>query len=292
MKVKQLFVFILGVIISAYFLTGCRDKKPVAGGKSIHLKILVNETYCKATACKCIQYLASREYKDVAGILKIKHNIDLELTYCMEEDSIGILLKTGKFDGVICKPWFALSLMPETGMEFKRIVDIADPFGGSKVKGIFIVRNESTIKTQQDLNGVKVAIGREDSYEKYHLAMKALDERQIVPSQIIQKGTCTESLNMLIDHQADAACISDYALFASCAVDFAGEDSFRTIFTTDSIPLCSVMIDLSRVNENTAKQLQAALLKVSENIPANFGSKGFVNAAPWTPVPYKGNNTR
>lgn len=253
----------------------------------LKLKLLVNEAYCKATACKCIQYLASREYKEVEDILRTKYKIDLQLTYCSEEDSIGTLLKTGKFDGVICKPWFALRIMPETGFNFRRVADVLDPFNGGRVYGIFIVKKESPVTEAEDLNGKAIAIGQDDSYENYHLAMKSLKDRSIKPASFIRKGGCTDCLNLLMDNKADGACISDYALVASCAVDFAQESSFRIILKTDSIPLCSVLTDMSKVSEENACRLQHALIDLSGEIPGTFASKGFILPVPWVPAPYQ-----
>lgn len=313
MKLKLSSVLIAFILISFGLLVGCNgnssqsnnsqlsnyhfeetafrgDSLSVSSSsdKPLSAHLLVNETYCKATACKCIQYLASREYDEVLSILKTNYNIDLRLTYCTEEDSIGQLLKTGKYDGVICKPWFAYMLMPVTDMNFARVADVLDPFDEGLLRGIFIVKKESSLLNADDINGKIIAIGQETSYEKYHLAMKSLDERSIKPAKFIQKGSCTECIDLLIDDQVDVACISDYALVASCAVDFAEEDAFRVLLKTDSIPLCSVIIDLNKVDESSASRLQHALLNLSQNkLPMSFASKGFVTPKSWIPTVYK-----
>ena len=45
-------------------------QKDVDNSKILSLRLVVNDTYCKKTACECIHYLASREYEDLLGILK------------------------------------------------------------------------------------------------------------------------------------------------------------------------------------------------------------------------------
>ena len=37
--------------------------------KMLTVRLAVNDTYCKKTACQCIQYLASREYEDLTASL-------------------------------------------------------------------------------------------------------------------------------------------------------------------------------------------------------------------------------
>lgn len=271
------------ILISACLvLTGCRPK-PVT------LRFAVNDTYCKATACQCIHYLASREYEEVVTILKDDYDISLDLVYCLEESDLEDSIRTGHFDGAICKPWFALRQMPAKGMKFERIADVLDPFDNGLLGGLFIVWKDSPLTGPEDINGRIIAIGDESSFEKYHMALTQMTEQGIQPGMIIRKQACTEGINALLDREAEVAVISDYALVATCAADFAEEDAFRTIWKTGDIPLCSVVLDLKRVSRKDAARLQSALLEISgEKIPESFASKGFIKPVPWSPKPYQG----
>jgi hypothetical protein len=117
--------------------------------------------------------------------------------------------------------------------------------------------------------------------------MAMLNNEGIRPASIVQKSGCIEGINMLLDNEAEVAVISDYALVASCAVDVAEEDAFRTIWKTSEIPLCSVILDLNKVSEADASRLQNALLQLSgEKMPGSFSSKGFVKPVSWIPEPF------
>jgi ABC-type phosphate/phosphonate transport system substrate-binding protein len=259
------------------------------GTKPLTLRLAVNDTYCKATACACIQDLASREYDDVVRILKDDYDISLELVYCLEESDLEDSIRSGHFDGAICKPWFALQNQSTGKMKFERVADVLDPFDNGLLGGIFIVPKESPLMGPEDINGKILAIGEENSYEKYHLALRHMNDKGIRPAKIIRKSVCTEGINALLDKEADVAVISDYAMIASCAADFAEEDAFRTIWKTDDIPLCSVILDRKRVSKSGSERLQEALLKISaEKIPENFASKGFIKPIPWNPEPFNG----
>jgi len=270
------------LIAASLVFAGCRPKP-------ITLRLAVNDTYCKATACQCIHYLASREYEEVVSILKDDYDISLELVYCLEESDLEDSIRSGHFDGAICKPWFALRHMPAKGMKFERIADVLDPFDNGLLGGLFIVRKESPLSGPEDINGRIIIIGRESSFEKYHMALTRMTEQGIRPGKIIRKAACTEGINALLDREADVAVISDYALVATCAADFAEEDAFRTIWKTGDIPLCSVVLNLKQVSRKEAARLQSALLEISgEKIPESFASKGFIKPVPWDPKPYQG----
>lgn len=249
------------------------------------IRMAVNDTYCKKTACSCVHYLASREYEELQSQLKTKHNIDLELTYYIDEFDLTEALKSHEFDGAICKPWFAFGLVPEYGMHYTRIVDILDPFENQMMKGIFIVLRDSPIKKLSEVTGKRVSIGQPDSFEKYHMPLCIMAEQQIRPEKIINKASCTESISMLLDRSVDVAVVSDYSLIAGCSVDLAKEDDFRIIAETEDIPLCSVIVDRSKITDAVALRLQAALLSHSgDNSLGSMASKGFVKPVKWTPV--------
>lgn len=306
---KLNYLVLLSIFISALLLTACNSKKASTSSisstfgetafvadtnataapdnKPLTLKLVVNDTYCAKTACACIQHLASRDYDSLIEKLKSGYNIDLQLTYCIEEYDLEDSIKSQKFEGAICKPWFAFRHVPELKMDYKRIVDVIDPFDKGSLTGIFIVKKDSPIQKPQDINGKILCTGQEDSYEKYHLPMEMLKKDRIKPSSIVQKSGCIEGINMLLDNAADVAVISDYALVASCAFDVASEDAFRTIWKTSEIPLCSVILDLNKVSKTDAARFQNALLQLSGvKMPGSFSSKGFVKPVPWTPKPY------
>jgi ABC-type phosphate/phosphonate transport system substrate-binding protein len=285
---------------------GCHPQKPAGGAfgetafqpakslavsaenKPLTLRLVVNDTYCEKTACDCIHNLAARDYEELLAKLKTDFSIDLQLIYCIEEYDLEDSIKSQKFDGAICKPWFAFSHVPELGMNFTRVADIVDPFGNSLLSALFIVRKDSPIQKPSDINGKTLALGQEDSYEKYHMAMALMQKEGIKPGKMIQKSSCTEGINMLLDNTAEVAVISDYALVASCAVDLVDKDAFRTIWKTGNIPLCSVILDLDKVRASDAARLQDALLRISvSGVPENFCSKGFVKPVSWTPEPFK-----
>lgn len=255
--------------------------------KTLVIKLAVNDTYGKKTACACIGDLACREYDELQEILRTRYDIDLQLTYLIEEMYIQDSLLTGRYDGVLCKPWFAMRLVPQNDFKFQRVADLLDPENNPWLTGIFIVKKDSPITSLSEISGRTLVAGQEDSYEKYHAPLAMLKKEGIVPSAITNKSGCIECIGELLDNKADVAIISNYALTASCAVDIASADDFRIIGETDKFPLCSVVLDMNKVSEADAMRLQKALLEISgDNAPKGLAGKGFVAPAEWNPVPF------
>ena len=257
---------------------------PAADSQPLTLRIGVNDIYCTKTACDCISEIAKRSYDGVLAELQKQH-ITLEFTYFMEVMDLDKAIKAKEFDGVICKPWTALRFNPRTGRDFKRVADILDPDNHATMTGLFVVPKDSSIKTLADLQGKRVAFGQDDAYEKYHAPLAMLAGKSIKPGTSRHFSSCGENLDAVMSGTADAAVISSYAFTASCAVDFAKPENFRTIAETDKMPLTSVLLDLHKVSAATATRVQQALLALSgEHTPKDLTGNGFVAPVSWQPV--------
>ena len=164
------------------------------------------------------------------------------------------------------------------------MLDLPDLQNNPWLTGIFIVPADSPIQTLEELHGKHLYIGEADAYEKHHAAYRLLEKNGIQPERIDSTASCGENIGVLLDEKADAAVVSDYALSADCAVDFARPEDFRILAHTERIPLTSLMLDMNRVDETDAQRLKEALLTISrENPPATLPGNGFIEAAPWSP---------
>lgn len=259
-------------------------KLPATETKALVLRMGVNDIYCRKTACDCISEIASRSYDGVVAILAKEYRITLELIYFEEVMDLDKAIRARQFDGVICKPWTALRFGKQAG-NLKRVADILDPSNRAAMTGMFVVANTSPLETLADLKGKRVAFGQPDSYEKYHSPLLQLAALGVKPATGVYYSSCGENLHALLSEQVDAAVISSYALTASCAVDFAKPEDFRTLATTEEMPLTSVLVDLEKVPPAAATRLQRALLALSgDRTPADLTGKGFVDPVPWQPA--------
>lgn len=248
------------------------------------LKIAVNDIYCTDTACACVHDVAARTYSDTLEKLRAKYGIKLELVYFIETYHLEDAIAAGEYDGALCKPWYALRHQKTAGADFRRIVDVLDPRNNRWLAGIVVVPVDSKIQTLEELEGKHLFIGQADSYEKHHAAKRLLERKGIHPARIDTKASCGENVGVLLDGEADAAVVSDYALSADCAVDFARPEDFRTLAQTERIPLTSLMLDMNRVREADAGRLKEALLALSgKDAHETLLGSGFVEPTPWNP---------
>ncbi|MCK5675629.1 MAG: PhnD/SsuA/transferrin family substrate-binding protein [Verrucomicrobia bacterium] len=259
-------------------LFGCASNKP------LELRLAVNDIYCMDTACSCVHDVAARTYPQALKKLKSEYGLDLQLVYFTETYQLEDAIASGEYDGALCKPWHAFRHEKEAGADFRRIVDVLDPNNNRWLTGTLIVPADSPIQTLEELNGKHLYIGQADAYEKHHAAKRLLEQKGIKPAKIDTHASCGENIGVLLDGEADAAVVSDYALSADCAADFAKPEDFRILAQTEKIPLTSLMLDMNKVAEADARRLTAALLALSgSNAPETLLGNGFVEPSPWNP---------
>jgi ABC-type phosphate/phosphonate transport system substrate-binding protein len=263
-------------------LCGCASNTPEVAITA--LKIAVNDIYCTDTACSCVHYVAARTYPETLEKLQSEYGIELELVYFSETYQLEDAIAAGEFAGALCKPWHALRHQKEAAANFRRIVDVLDPRDNRWLTGIVIVPVDSPIQSLEELEGKHLYIGQADAYEKHYAAIQLLEQNGLQPEKIDTNASCGENIGVLLDGVADAAVVSDYALSADCAADFAHPEDFRILAQTEQIPLTSLMLDMNRVSEADARRLKEALLALSgKNAPETLLGKGFVEPTPWNP---------
>ena len=272
------------LIIPAIFtlLCGCASNKPEVAATV--LQVAVNDIYCTDTACSCVHGVAARTYPETLEKLKTEYGIELELVYFAETYQLEDAIAAGEYAGALCKPWYALQHQKAAGADFRRIVDVLDPRNNRWLAGIVIVPVDSPIQSLEDLDGKHLYIGQADAYEKHYAAKRLLEQKGLRPERIDSNASCGENIGVLLDGEADAAVVSDYALSADCAADFARPEDFRIVAQTEQIPLTSLLLDMNRVSEADAKRLKEALLALSgRNTPETLLGNGFIEPAPWNP---------
>jgi ABC-type phosphate/phosphonate transport system substrate-binding protein len=270
------------------FTSAAPGATPAVGAElpPLVLKIAVNDIYCRKTACDCIGDIATRSFDGVLAELKTRHHITLEFTYFMEMFDLDKAIQAKRFDGVLSKPWTALRFAAQTGANFKRLADLLDPDNQALMTGMVITTNKSPLRSLEDLQGKRLALGQADSYEKYQAPLQLLAAKRIKSSSQVCFSSCGENLDALMAGKVDAAVISSYAFTASCAVDFAKPEDFRVIAKTPEMPLTSLLVDLNKISAVDAARLQAALVAVSgDKVPKDLVGKGFVMPASWRPAP-------
>lgn len=271
------------LLTATALLSGCFlfPEKPIP---SITLRVAVNDIYCTDTACECVHDVAARTYTETQEKLASEHDITLQIDYFIDSYQLEDAIHSGEYDAVICKPWSALRLNKEAGTDFQRIADVLDPNNNFWLTGMVIVPEDSPIQSLDELSGKHIVLGETDAYEKSYAAFNLFANHAIAPGKIDMHASCGENIGELLDGNADAAVVSDYALSADCAADFADPDDFRVLAHTDMIPLTSVMLDMNKFDDAAERRIKKAFLSINgTNAPASMISEGFSDPWPWHP---------
>lgn len=249
------------------------------------LKIAVNDIYGRQTACDCIEQIATRRYDGLVAVLADRHHIKLELTYFPEVFDLQKQVPANKYDGFICKPWSVIGQAGTKAANFKRVADLRDPQNEVMMTGVFLALADSPLRSLADLAGKRLCLGQADAYEKNQAPLQLLAAKAIKPAKTLMFSSCGENLSALLDETADVAVVSSYALTATCAVDFAKPEQFKTVGATGPMPLTSLLLDLSRVSRADGLRVQRALMECSnDKVPADLAGRGFVLPVSWKPV--------
>lgn len=274
-------LFLISVVV---LLSGCLSRTEKGVLKPLSLKVAVNDIYCADSACSCILDVAARTYPETLAQLAGEYGVELQFDYFMDSYQLEDAIRSGQYEAVLCKPWYAMRLNRQVETDYQRLVDVLDPGNGGVLTGIVIVPVDSSIQSLEELNGRHVFLGEADCYEKHQAALRLFKQQGIKPAKIGTNSSCVENIGVLQDGKADAAVISDYALSADCAVDFANPEDFRILAHTEEIPLTSLLIDKNKVDDQQAFRIKQALLSVSgaDAAPSLFG-QGFVDPRPWAP---------
>lgn len=269
--IRTLLLLTVATLLSGCFLfSGKTDT-------SIVLKMAVSDIYCADTACEYVHEVAARTYAETQKILASEHDITLRIDYFTDPNQLEKAILSGKYNAVICKPWSALRLNKEAGTDFQRIADLLDPNNNFWLTGIVIVPKDSPIQSLDELSGKHILLGEPDAYETSYAAYNLFANHAIAPGKIDMNDSCRENIRELLDGNADAAVVSDYALSA----DY---DDFRILAHTDMIPLTSVLLDMNKFEDADERRIKNAFLSINgTNAPASLISQGFSDPWPWNP---------
>lgn len=255
------------------------------------LKLLVgvHEPYCRKTACKCVDFIARREFEPLQRKMKERFGIDLDLRY-YPGDHFKLLrdVREGALDGALSKPWPVLWAARGAGRNYLRLADLPGPEGRTDLRGLVVVPKDSPVRSWEDLVGKRLALGQEDAYEKHHAVRVLLRRHGVDPGrlQLLEFSGCMENIGAVLDGKAEAAAVSDYSFEADCLVEVARREDYRILGETEPpIPAVSFLLDLDRISPPTANRVRRALLELrgDPELKEPLLGEGFVPARPWSP---------
>ncbi len=168
----------------------------------------------------------------------------------------------------------------ETGLD---IVAVEKRNDKTYYDSVFIVKRGSSIKSLKDLKGKKMAFASQTSTSGYLFPFKRLLEEKLVAgpqdlnkffSQIVYAGGYDKAMLAVLNGQADAAAVSDYAFEGAKADLYLTADQrkeLEILTRTPGVPTHLIAIS-KKVSEKTRSAIQKALLEIAKENPEMLSS--------------------
>ncbi|MCB1275685.1 PQQ-binding-like beta-propeller repeat protein [Prosthecobacter sp.] len=232
------------------------------------LQLVVMDPLALQLSCTCVKGTGHRRYDLLAKQMEKQLGREVQLTF---DESLALALQrtNGEADLVIGKDAVVRADAVKAGLKLQDVAALTDPRGETKLRGVFLVRQDSKAKTPADLAGQKVAIGPVEDAES-NAGAKAM-----LKAAWRELGSMDAAALALSDGEVDAAVVSEFmpVLLEGCGKLDKG--STRTIGTTEGVPFIRLF-----ANEGIDKaKLAQALESVASNpdlLTALESKNGFV----------------
>lgn len=168
----------------------------------------------------------------------------------------------------------------ETGLD---IVAVEKRNNKTQYDSVFIVKKGSSIKSLKDLKGKKMAFASQTSTSGYLFPFKRLLEEKLVSgpqdlnkffSQIVYAGGYDKAMLAVLNGQADAAAVSDYAFEGAKADLYLTADQrkeLQILTRTPGVPTHLIAVS-TKVPEKLRAQIQTAILEIAKENPDMLSS--------------------
>lgn len=112
--------------------------------------------------------------------------------------------------------------------------------GSPEVNGVWVAKAESGARSIGDLAGKRISVGPEWQAEKHGDALRQLAAQEIQPAKVTERLLCKEALADVVNREADAAVISDYATALLANKEVTGGAELTIIGQTPGRPYVGV----------------------------------------------------
>lgn len=229
----------------------------------------VNGPFCDKTGSQCVSGGHYRSYVGLAKLLSEWAGRPVELNYFPTEPMLIDAARAGQIDGVICKTWPALRAAKAARTTLHRLADVDMPQQPGPVTtqpttrqlgGILFVLDNSPIRSVKDLDGKRLAVGNEDSYEKSYSVRKLLAEQGAKPTLVV-KPTCLSAALAVKEGEVDAAVLSNYAYLYG-TLEAVEMPKVRQIGQTELLPFVTIGV-FDAVDVATRAKLEKPLVEAA-----------------------------
>lgn len=165
------------------------------------------------------------------------------------------------------------------GIESKCVGVLTRTNGSPELTGVWVARSVGGARSISELAGKRISVGPAWQAEKHGDALRQLEGEKIKPGKVTERLLCKEALADVVDGEADAAVISDYATALLANKGVTGGVDISVIGRTPPRPYIGVFVT-GRLGGTEGRAVSEFLLRGvagdTELLEALKSKRGFV----------------
>lgn len=269
---------LLAVVLAILGLCGCSREKAT----SEDLVVVVTDTCAAELFCTCSPEVPKR-YEALRGAMNRALGREVRFAYMTDflfdalpeeqaQQLRGAHLIIGKCTAVEY-------VSARLGIKSECVGVLTRTNGSPELNGVWVAKAEGGARGIGDLAGKRISIGPVWQAEKHGDALEQLAAQKVKPGEVTERLLCKEALADVVDGEADAAVISDYATALLADKEVTRGTDLTVIGQTPGRPHVGVFAT-NRLSAAEARAVSEFLLRGvagdSELLEALKSKRGFV----------------
>lgn len=246
------------------------------------LRMLVMDPLSLRLACACVAGHAQRRYDQLATTLQTQLQRDVQVQFAEALPAN----QASNYDLIFGKYSLVQHDAQRVKLSLRPLALLTDKKGVLTVQGLFVVRSGDPARSIADLQDRKLIFGPPEEDEKHSAALTALEAFDIPRPQTLEtRAGCNVAALAVLEKEADATVISDYALPLLSGCGTVESNELRVIGSTDPVPFITAFVT-SRVHAKTEVKILKALESVASQpdlLKALESKNGFLRFPPLNP---------
>lgn len=210
------------------------------------LYVVIADTSAKELFCSCAPPSMQKQYEPLRAAMQEKLQRPVRFDYIADFrfDDLPAeqaeVLRSAHM--VIGKHSAIAHVVRANGLPLHHVATLTREDGGVGLRGVFVTRADSDVRSLRDLNGRRISLGRPFHAEKHAAARDALRNQHATPSQTETRLLCKEAVQDVLAGQSDAAVLSDYSVHLLDNPELAPTGSLRIIGETAAVPFVAAFV--------------------------------------------------
>lgn len=203
------------------------------------LHVVIADPTAQELGCSCVPPSMQKRYQglrtSMQEALKRPVRFDYIADFLFDELPAGQADMLRSAHLVIGKHSAIAHVVRTHGLPLHHIGTLTREDGSTGLKGVFVVKASSAMRSIGDLNGRSITLGKQFHAEKHAEALAAVQKAHATPSRTVTRLLCRDAVLDVVSGESDAAVISDYSVHLLDNRDVAAAGTLRIIGETAAV---------------------------------------------------------